>query len=314
MTTTHLFVACALDIFIGDPPWFPHPVKGIGWLVGHFDHGIRNVCASLRVLKAAGIGLAAILPVLVYLLSWFLLNLAYQTDPRLGDLVTVFLAYTTLSARDLADHAWAVFRALTHETLDAARSMVSRIVGRDTVHLPQSQLVRATVETVAENTSDGIVAPLFYLFLGGPPLAMAYKTINTLDSMIGHRTPIHQQVGWASARLDDLANLVPSRMTALLLAFSAGLRFGTGKEAWRLLWRDGHKHASPNSGWPEAAVAGGLGIQLGGINYYQGQPVERPLLGNPGATLAPLHIKRAVELMWITFGFAALLAGSGLWL
>ena len=171
--------------------------------------------------------------------------------------------------------------------------------------------MRATVETVAENTIDGILAPMFFAAVVGAPGLWAYKAINTLDSLVGHLEPRYRHLGWASARLDDAANWIPARFTALLLAVAAGLmtwQITPMRRAWLVLWRDGHKHPSPNSGWPEAAMAGALGVQLGGRNVYGGVPEDRPLLGDAGEPLARVHLYRALTLMWVVSGLGVLLA------
>ena len=206
------------------------------------------------------------------------------------------------AARDLADHAYGVYRALDDRTLEEARRGVSMIVGRDTADLSEQDVVRATLETVAESTSDGVIAPLFYLALGGPPLAMAYKAVNTLDSMIGHRTETYQYFGWAAARCDDVMNWVPARLSGVLLAGASALCLKSGQQAWRILLRDAQKHQSPNSGWPEAAIAGGLQVQLGGRSYYDGMGIERPLLGDAINSLAPRQIPAAIQLMFTASG------------
>ena len=171
-----------------------------------------------------------------------MIHQAEQLHEYLGSATWVILGYFTLAGRDLADHAMNVYRALMAGSITKAQQSVSFIVGRDTGNLTEPEIVRATIETVAESTSDGVIAPLVYLALGGPPLALAYKAINTLDSMVGHRTPDYRQLGWASARLDDLVNWIPARLSGVVLALAAGLRLGGGRQAWRILFRDGHKH------------------------------------------------------------------------
>jgi adenosylcobinamide-phosphate synthase len=183
--------------------------------------------------------------------------------------------------------------------LETARTQLARIVSRETTDLPETEIVRGTVESVAENSSDGVIAPLFYLALGGVPLALTYKAVNTLDSMLGYRTGRYEYLGKAAARLDDLANVIPARMTAAALigaAWSLGSRYNA-RNAWRITWRDGHKHASPNSGYPEAAVAGALGVQLGGPSRYCGELVEKPTLGDALQPLHPEHIARSLRLL-----------------
>ncbi|MCP4451648.1 MAG: cobalamin biosynthesis protein CobD, partial [Planctomycetes bacterium] len=227
---------------------------------------------------------------------------AQDIHTYVGHAVWILFGYTTLAARDLADHAMQVYRALMGGSLVEARQAVSLIVGRDTATLSEPEVIRATIETVAESSSDGVIAPLLYLALGGPPLALAYKAVNTLDSMIGHRMAPYRHFGWASARLDDLLNWIPARLSGLCIVLAAGIRLGTLNSAWKAFLRDGRKHLSPNSGWPEAAMAGALQVQVGGLNRYTGTPVERPKLGDPIKALNPSLIPMAVQVMAVASG------------
>jgi adenosylcobinamide-phosphate synthase len=259
----------------------------------------------------AGVLLAVALPTGAYAAGALLIWLGSSIGPLWGSLVTVLLAWTTLAARDLIDHVVSVQRALQSVSLTEARAAVAKIVGRDTEEMAESDIVRATVETIAESTADGIIAPLFYLILGGVPLALAYKAVSTLDSMIGHVDDRYRWFGWASARLDDLANFLPARITALLLVLSAGIvsrSWPAMQCAWQIVLRDGGQHPSPNSGRPEAAMAGALGVQLGGINHYAGLPIERLCLGDPDQPLTRAHIGRALTLMLWTSVLGALLS------
>ncbi|HLO25804.1 MAG TPA: adenosylcobinamide-phosphate synthase CbiB, partial [Geobacteraceae bacterium] len=188
--------------------------------------------------------------------------------------------------------------ALARGDIGEARRNLSYIVGRDSANLDEPEIWRATVETVAENSSDGVIAPLFYLMLGGPPLALAYKAINTLDSMVGYKNEQYLQFGWASARCDDLANWLPARLTGLLMVLAAPLAGLSMTRAWWMMARDGHNHASPNSGIPEAAAAGALGVQLGGTNRYFGKPVAKPTIGDALKPLSREAYRGAVRLMY----------------
>ncbi len=311
MTARDLALACLLDLLAGDPRWIPHPVRAMGRAAAWYEGWARLVVHGPAGERAAGVLVALGLPGLAYAAGWAALGLAGRAHEVAGSVTAVLLAWTTLAARDLADHARAVRRALEAGSLAEARRAVGLIVGRDTADLPEPEVVRAAVETVAESVSDGVIAPLFYLTVGGPPLALAYKAVSTLDSMVGHREPRYRHFGWASARLDDLANWIPARLTAGLLVLAAGLVSGSVqplRRAWLVLQRDGHKHSSPNSGRPEAAMAGALGVQLGGINTYEGLAVERPRLGEPLEPLRPRHIEQALRLMWTAAGLALALA------
>ena len=315
MTGGELAVACLLDVAVGDPHWFPHPVRWMGSIVDWCDRRVHRVLLSPAQQRMAGVLLAVVLPAGAYAVGVLLIWFGNSVDPMWGSVATVLLAWTTLAARDLIDHVVSVQRALQSVSLMEARAAVAKIVGRDTEEMDESDIVRATVETIAESTADGIMAPLFYLVLGGAPLALAYKAISTLDSMIGHLDDRYRWFGWASARLDDAANFIPARITALLLVLSAGIvsrSWPAMRQAWRILLRDGSHHPSPNSGRPEAAMAGALGVQLGGINRYDGLPIERPCLGDPHQPLTRAHIGMALTLMLYT-SLTGVLLGVG-WL
>lgn len=315
MTGGELAVACVLDAVVGDPSWFPHPVRWMGSLVNWYDRRVHQLLLSPVKQRMAGVLLAVALPAGAYAAGALLIWFGSSIGLLWGSAVTVLLAWTTLAARDLIDHVVSVQRALQSVSLTEARSAVAKIVGRDTEEMAESDIVRATVETIAESTADGIIAPLFYLVLGGAPLALAYKAVSTLDSMIGHVDDRYRWFGWASARLDDVANFLPARITALLLVLSAGIvsrSWPAMQRAWQILLRDGGQHPSPNSGRPEAAMAGALGVQLGGINHYDGLPVERPCLGDPDQPLTKAHIGMALTLMLWT-SLTGVLLGIG-WL
>jgi adenosylcobinamide-phosphate synthase len=308
-------VACLLDAAIGDPRWFPHPVRWMGSLVDWYDRRVYRHLLSPAKQRIAGLLLAVALPSGVYAVGILLIWSGNSIDSLWGSAVAVLMAWTTLAARDLIDHVLAVHGALQSVSLAEARTAVAKIVGRDTEEMGESDIVRATVETIAESTADGIMAPLFYLALGGAPLALAYKAISTLDSMIGHLDDRYRWFGWASARLDDVANFLPARITAFLLVLSVGIvsrSWAAMQRTWKILLRDGERHPSPNSGRPEAAMAGALGVQLGGINRYDGIPIERPCLGDPDQPLTRDHIGRALTLM-IWTSLLGVLLGMG-WL
>lgn len=235
----------------------------------------------------------------------------------MGSALSIALASTTLAARDLWDHVRAVDDPLQAGDLPAAREAVAMIVGRDTAKLSESEVARATVETVAESAADGVIAPLLYLAIGGAPLALAYKAVNTLDSMIGHRDEHYADLGWASARLDDLVNWIPARISAVLLLLGAGLitqQVERIRNGWRVFKRDGSLHPSPNSGRPEAAMAGILGIRLGGTNFYDGIAQDRPILGMEGRSAEPRDITLAATIMVAASVLGVILAVGITWL
>ncbi len=300
MTGGELALACALDAAVGDPRWFPHPVRWMGFIITWCDRCVHQLLLSPAKQRMAGLLLAVGLPSAAYVAGTGLIQFAGSIDALWGSVATVLLAWTTLAVRDLIDHIRSVQRALHTSSLTEARASLAKIVGRDTGEMAEADIVRASVETIAESTADGIIAPLFYLVIGGAPLALAYKAISTLDSMIGHMDERYRWFGWASARLDDVVNFIPARITALLLVLSGGIvaqSWPAMQRAWQILLRDGGAHPSPNSGHPEAAMAGALGVQLGGSNRYDGLLVERPCLGDPDQPLTSEHIGRALRLM-----------------
>jgi len=232
---------------------------------------------------------------------------ASALHPVAGDVLSIALLYTCFAGRDLALHGDRVYRALAQGDLLEARRRVAMLVGRDTERLDESEVVRGTVESVAENMVDGVTAPIFFAILGGPVGALLYKAVNTLDSTFGYKNEQYLQFGWASARLDDVVNYIPARLTAPLVAFTSALLGLHPLGAWRIFRRDGRKHPSPNSGLTEAAVAGALGVQLGGRNYYFGEPSERPRMGDPDQPLQRAHILQANRLMLLTSALALLI-------
>lgn len=299
-------IAFALDAAVGDPAWLTHPVVIMGRVIRRAEEGLRR---SRLPLKLAGVILAVALPAAAWLVTWLLVRLAGALHPWLGTGLEVWLFSTTLAARSLAEHALAVWRPLRAGDLGEARRRLSFIVGRDTAGLDESQIARGAVETVAESTCDGVIAPLFWGLLGGAPLAMAYKAVNTLDSMVGHKDERYIQFGWASARLDDLANLLPARLSALLLAAVA-----LSPRALRTALQEAGRHPSPNSGWPEAAMAGLLGVRLGGLNHYDGEPEMRAYLGAAFPPPQAGEIARAVGWMYLASAAGAGLGTLALWL
>lgn len=299
-----ILAALLLDLLIGDPRWFPHPVKFIAQLASGLESLMRRSISNAR---AAGIATALLVILITGGTVGILILCASRLHPVLGGAVSVLLLYTTFAARDLADHSTEVYRALERSDLPHARVRTSWMVGRDTENLDESGVVRATVESVAENTVDGVTAPIFFAVLGGPVGAMVYKAINTLDSTFGYKNERYINFGWASARIDDFANFLPARLTAPIIVIAAAVLRFYPINAIRICLRDHGKHASPNSGIPEAAFAGALGIQLGGLLYRKEQPVEMPRLGEPVEALGPRHIPRANMLMFVT---ALLSAGA----
>ncbi len=271
MTKWDLLAGFGLDLVLGDPRWLPHPVRGIGWLINRSENFWRTSAVSLRL---AGTLMCFVVVGLTTAVVWITLPWA-----------NVYWIYSLLALRSLDMESMVVIQSLRSGDLEKARSEVAMIVGRDTTHLDEAEIVRAVVETVSENLSDGVIAPLLYLALFGPAGMAAYKAVNTLDSMVGYKTERYRELGWASARLDDLLNFVPSRLAAALVWFAAGLTGMKVSKSIAVTLRDGGSQPSPNSGWPEAAFAGALGVRLGGLNFYNGSPSRKPYLGGVGRPL-----------------------------
>lgn len=312
-------IACALvsDALVGDPRWFPHPAKLTGRLALRLEQKLRPRIRNERLAGAVTVGAVTGSAALATLL---LTGGVRRWRPWAGDLVSIAILCTTLAARDLADHALAVQAALEAGDLEAACALVGRMVGRDVATLDEDGVVRAAVESVAENTVDGVTGPLFYAYLGGPAAAAAYKAISTLDSTFGYHNERYERFGWAAARADDLVNLLPARLTVGATFVAAGLLGLRPLGVLAVCARDGRKHPSPNSGWAEAAMAGALGVQLGGPLSREGRIVAQPTLGDALEPLTPAHIRPAVRMMVVTTAVwnallaagAALLRGRGL--
>ncbi|AJY69241.1 cobalamin biosynthesis protein [Geobacter sulfurreducens] len=298
-----VLAALVLDWLLGDPRWLPHPVVAVGRLVTALERQLRRLVTNER---AAGVILLVLTVGITGGTAWLLVLGAGLVHPVAGFAVEALLGWTCLAARSLHGESKLVADALAAGDLAEARFFLSRIVGRDTAELTEPEIWRGVVETVAENTSDGVIAPLFWFMIGGAPLALAYKAVNTLDSMVGYKNERYLHFGWASARFDDLVNLLPARITGLLMVLSAPLAGLSGPGAWRIMRRDGRNHSSPNAGIPEAAAAGALGVRLGGMNVYFGRPVAKPTIGDPLNPLDRTAWRGAVRLM---YGSEILLTG-----
>lgn len=290
--------AVSLDLLFGDPRRLPHPVVGIGRFITEAEGVLRQTGMNAR---AAGILLLVMTVGLTAGLAGLLLAGAAFCHPLAGDGLALYLSYTCLAARSLHGESKLVADALAAGDLPGARRLLARIVGRDTDRLDEQEIWRALVETVAENSSDGVIAPLLCLMVGGPVLGLAYKAVNTLDSMVGYKNDRYLRFGWASARFDDLANWLPARLTGVLMVLVAPLCGLSLANSWRIMRRDGRNHSSPNSGIPEAAAAGALGVRLGGTSRYFGQPVAKPTIGDPlrpltrGAWLGTVRLMYGAE-------------------
>jgi adenosylcobinamide-phosphate synthase len=293
--------AYALDRLAGDPEWFPHPVRLIGLAISRGETWLRRPNQSNTYELAVGTALTIAIVGSTYWLAACILRKADRYSTSLGIATEVILGWTCLAARSLEDEAHSVIDALGSGDLGHARQRVARIVGRDTDRLDTQEVSRAVIESVAESASDGIMSPLFYMALGGVPLAMAYKAINTMDSMIGHADTRYFYFGKAAARLDDAANYLTSRLTALtIVAASRFVSDSYSKAAWRTWRRDGSRHKSPNAGQPESAVAGALQVALGGPNTYAGEPIAAQQMGAEFPSATPAKAAQAIRLVSTT--------------
>ena len=297
MIVVAIFIALLLDWLIGDPYSWPHPVK----LIGNFIYA----CLKLENLKSK-------FPFLFGILLWFstvtltvsitygILWGASQLHPILYWIAWIYLAYTCLATRSLAFEALKVYKAVQSGSIEQARYQVGMIVGRETNHLSIPEICNATIETVAENASDGVIGPLLCLFLGGPVLAMGYKAINTLDSMVGYKTAKYRKIGFVSAKMDDLVNLIPARFTWFFMLASARILQLDFRNAIKIGWRDRYQHASPNSAFPESVVAGALGIQLGGAHVYHGELISKPTIGDSMRNVEAEDILTSISMLYMT--------------
>ena len=299
-----------LDLLLADPAWMPHPVVFMGRAIAALESRLRRLFpATPAGERAAGRVLAFVLPAGTFALTAGALALAWRLHPAAGFGLELLWCWQALALRGLADESGRVYAELARGDLPAARKAVSRIVGRDTAALSAEGVTKAAVETVAENFSDGVAAPLFYLLLGGAPLGLAYKAVNTMDSMVGYKNKRYIDFGRAAAHLDDAANFLPSRLAALLWIAAAGLAGFDAKNAWRIWRRDRLCHASPNSAQTESACAGALGVQLAGPAYYFGEYYAKPTIGDSVRPVQPADILRADRMLYLA-GFLAL--GLGL--
>ncbi len=308
-----LMAAILLDWWIGDPKKLPHPVVWIGKYIAGLEKKLYPAAAKRR----GGILLALIVTTSALALTWGMTAALAEIHPWLGYAAHTWLISTTIAVKGLKDAAMQVYEPLVRGDLREARTQTGYIVGRDTEELDAPELSRAAVETVAENTVDAFVSPLFYALLGAAPLAMFYRAANTLDSMVGYRNEKYIRFGWASARLDDVLNWIPARLTGLMLvAVSLFYPPASASRAWKSWRAFAGLHPSPNSGIPEAAAAGGLGIQLGGVNRYGGAVSERARMGWAVRPLAPDDIIHAIRLLYGVsyFAMGGLLCGVLAWL
>ena len=303
---TALLAGLLLDALIGDPEWFPHPVRFIGKYISWMETQLRKHCANR--LRAAAVLLTISTVCLTMMLTAFIVLFFYWLHPVAGWISDALIAWMALSCKCLAKEAIGVQNALKI-SVARGRKQVARIVGRDTQQLSEDEIVKATIETVAENTTDGVISPILYYLIGGSIFAMGFKAASTLDSMVGYLDEKYRDIGWASAKLDDILNYPSARICALLMCLSAFILRLDWKNAIRIVRRDYANHKSPNCAWSEAAAAGALHIQLGGTHMYFGKPIEKPTIGDNDRTATFQDINSTCNLLYITTILMTLLCG-----
>lgn len=296
-----LMIGYVLDLIIGDPHNLWHPVCGIGSLIQWTQKALRKCFKKGKWQeRIAGIFLVIIVCTISTAIPWALIVIAGRIHPYLKLAVMSIMCCQLLATKSLKDESMKVHAKLLEEDIEGARYAVSMIVGRDTKSLTYEGVTKAAVETVAENTSDGIIAPLFYMAIGGPVLGFFYKAVNTMDSMVGYKNDKYLHFGWSAAKFDDIVNWIPARLSAMLMIVGCGfLRFDI-KNAWKIYWRDRFNHASPNSAHTEAVMAGALDVQLAGDAYYFGKLYKKKTIGDPIRAIEANDIKKANHLLYAT--------------
>lgn len=296
-----LAIGFVADLLFGDPHWLPHPIRGIGKLVELVERGARAIFpATPSGQRVAGVVLVLVVCAVPMALCCLMLWLAFQISWLLALVLESVVCYQMLAVKSLRDESMKVYEALTEGTIEQARYAVSRIVGRDTDALDEKGVAKAAVETVAENTSDGVIAPLLFMGIGGAPLGVLYKAVNTMDSMVGYKNDQYRYLGTCAARLDDVFNYIPARLAALLMCVAAAFLRMDARAAWRIWRRDHAKHLSPNAAHTESACAGALGLMLAGNGWYFGKLVEKPTIGDARRDIEPDDIVRANRLLYMT--------------
>ena len=313
---TALVLGYILDLIIGDPHNLWHPVIGIGKLIHITEKQLRKRLGSGKTKeRLAGVFLVVIVCTMSVVIPWIIIMIAGRIHPYLKIAVMAIMCCQILATKSLKDESMKVYDKLKDNDLEGARYAVSMIVGRDTASLSSEGVTKAAVETVAENTSDGIIAPLFYMAIGGPVLGFFYKAVNTMDSMVGYKNEKYQNFGWAAAKFDDVVNYIPARLAAILMILGAALLRMDAKNAWKIYVRDRFNHASPNSAHTEAVMAGALQVQLAGDAYYFGKLYPKKTIGDAIRSIEPTDIKKANQLLYMTSLLAMLLVvGLHLWL
>ena len=308
MSLAAIVAGFILDLLFGDPHWLPHPICLIGNLIGFLERKLRKLLAPGKTaLLLGGALMVVIVLVLAFAVPYAILTAAAQISPWLRFALETIMCYQIFATKCLRDESMKVYTALHNHDLADARVKLSWIVGRDTQNLDAEEVTKGAVETVAENTADGIIAPMFYMFLGGAPLAFLYKGINTMDSMVGYKNDKFLYFGRCAAKLDDLANLIPARITGLVMILASYFLNLNYRGAWKIFWRDRYNHLSPNSAMTESVTAGALDIQLGGDHFYFGKLVHKDTIGDNIRGVIPEDIVAANNLLYMTAVLSLLL-------
>lgn len=305
-----LVIAFIIDLIIGDPDWIPHPVVIMGKLISRLEKLLRKTEDSPLVAKFKGAILALTVILSSYLSISLIIQLAAEVNLYFAHFLEIFLLSLSLALKGLITAGSRVYQALAADNLELGRQKVNLIVGRDCSEASRGEVIRAVLETLAENSSDGILAPAFYYLLGGLPLAVAYKAVNTLDSMLGYKNEKYLDFGAAAARIDDLFNFIPARITALLMIAASFLINYDYQDALKTVLNDAPKHPSPNAGFPEAAAAGALSLRFGGVNYYHGERIFRAYIGQKKKGFELTDILKLNKLIYLTVGLFLITAAG----
>lgn len=308
MTLGAIVAGFILDLIFGDPHWLPHPICLIGNLIGFLEKNLRRLLAPGKTALLLGGALMVVIVLsLSFVVPYAVLMLAEQVNPWLRFALETIMFYQIFATKCLRDESMKVYTALHNNDLEDARVKLSWIVGRDTKELTAEEVTKGAVETVAENTADGIIAPMFYMFIGGAPLAFLYKGINTMDSMVGYKNDKFLYFGRCAAKLDDVANFIPARITGILMILASYFLNMNAAGAWKIFWRDRYNHLSPNSAMTESVTAGALNIQLGGDHYYFGKLVHKDTIGDNIRPVVAEDIVAVNNLLYMTAVISLLL-------
>lgn len=308
MTLVAIVCGFILDLLFGDPLWLPHPICLIGNLIGFLEKKLRKIAGDdSSNLLVTGFCLVVIVLTFSFVVPYYILALAKTVSPWLAFAIEVLMFYQIFAIKSLKQESEKVYDKLVHSTIEQARLQLSWIVGRDTAELSKEEVAKGTIETIAENTADGVIAPMFFMIIGGAPLAFLYKGINTMDSMVGYKNDDFLYFGRCAARLDDVANFIPARISAVLMIMASALLKFDYKNAIKIFLRDRYKHLSPNSAQTESVVAGALGISLGGGHYYFGKFVPKEVMGDNINKVSFEDIKKTNKIMYVSSGIGLLI-------